>query len=251
MSWSPSPVSVASILAGVLALRLLLLGGLLRRLARFGVWLGFLLSGRGLLLRGLLLGRGLARDQSLLRDLAELQRETLDHRAEPADEAGDRAGDDAGELGVELLASGQAGDRLEGVGVERLPVHQTALVVEQLPFGAQAEEDLGGGRRIALDEGERGRALQVILERLGARLVSGAQRQAVLDDAEACVGVAQARAQLGGLGHADPAVVDREDRLRVLELLRELLHHCCLLFSVHFCVSGRRQRKDPLAGGPE
>ena len=41
-------------------------------------------------------------------------------------------------------------------------------------------------------------------------------------------------AKLGGLRHADPAVVDREDRRRVLELGGELLDHCCLLLSVHF-----------------
>ena len=53
-------------------------------------------------------GGGLAADQPLLGDLAELQRQALDHRAEAAHQAGERAGDDAGELGVEGLAAGQA-----------------------------------------------------------------------------------------------------------------------------------------------
>ena len=141
----------------------------------------------------LLGGRGLAADEALLGDLAELQRQALDHRAETADQPGERAGDDAGELGVELLAAGQAGDRLEGVGVEGLAVHQAALVVEQLPLGPEPEDRLRRQRRVALDEGECRRALQMLLERFGPGRVGGAQRQPVLDDAEAGVGLAQPR----------------------------------------------------------
>src|SRR5262249_56721061 len=68
-----------------------------------------------------------------------------------------------------------------------------------------------------------------------------------------------ARPELGGLRHADPAVVDREDRLRALQLLRELLDDCCLLVSVHsICVvrlfsspGQQSQQKGPHTGGPE
>ena len=192
-----------------------------------------------------------AADQALLGDLAELQRQALDHRAKAADQAGEWAGDRAGELGVERLAAGQEGDRGEGVGIELLPVHQPALVVEQLPLGAQAPECLGCEGGVALDEGQGGRPAEMILEHVGPGGIGGAQGQAVLDDAEAGVGIAQACTQLGRLRHADPAVVHREDRRRVLELRSELLHHCCLLLFVHFDLILRRQRKDPHIGGPE
>ena len=64
---------------------------------------------------------------------------------------------------------------------------------------------------------------------------------------------AQPAAQLGGLGDADPAIVDREDRLGVLEALGELRDRCFLLFSVHRCslvrVAARRRNEKSLRAG--
>ncbi len=79
---------------------------------------------------------------------------------------------------------------------------------------------LGG---VAADEGQRGRALQQLGEALLAGFVGGEFGQAVLDDAEAGVGLAQLAAQLGRLGNADAPVVDREDRLGRLDLGGDLL----------------------------
>ena len=89
---------------------------------------------------------------------------------------------------------------------------------------------LGG---VAADEGEGGRALQQLGEPLLAGFLGGDFRQPVLDDAEAGVGLAQFRAQLGRLGNADAAVVDSEDRLRCLDLGGDLLDGCGLFLAVH------------------
>ncbi len=73
---------------------------------------------------------------------------------------------------------------------------------------------------------ERGRALQQLGQALLAGLVGGEFGEAVLDDTEAGVGLAQLRAQLGRLGDADAAVIDGEDRLRALDLGGDLLDGC-------------------------
>ena len=61
-------------------------------------------------------------------------------------------------------------------------------------------------------------------EALLAGLVGGEFGQAVLDDPEAGVGVAQLGPQLSRLGDADAAVVDREDRFGALDLGGDLLY---------------------------
>ena len=135
-------------------------------------------------------------------------------------------------LGVELVAAGQPRDRLEGVGRQGLAIHDAALELEQLPLVAELTDRLGGESDVPLDQGERGGAAEVVLDLGGAGLVGGQQREAILDDSEAGVGVAQPRAELGGLRDADAAVVDREDRVGVLELGAELLYYGCLLVRV-------------------
>ena len=74
------------------------------------------------------------------------------------------------------------------------------------------------------DEGEGGRALEQLGEPLLAGLVGGEFGEPVLDDPEAGVGLAQLGAQLSGLGDADAAVVDREDRFGALDLGGDLLY---------------------------
>src|SRR6185312_1149083 len=86
---------------------------------------------------------------------------------------------------------------------------------------------------VATDEGEGGRALQQLGQALLAGIVGGELGQAVLDDAEAGVGLAQLRAQLSRLGDADTAVVDSEDRFGALDLGGDLLDGCGLFFAVH------------------
>ena len=62
------------------------------------------------------------------------------------------------------------------------------------------------------------------VEPLLAGLVGGEFGEPVLDDPEAGVGLAQLGAQLSGLGDADAAVVDREDRFGALDLGGDLLY---------------------------
>ena len=73
---------------------------------------------------------------------------------------------------------------------------------------------------------QRGRSLEQVGEPFLARLLGGDFAEPVLDDPEAGVVLAQFRPQLGGLGDADPPVVDSEDRLGALDLGRDLLYGC-------------------------
>jgi hypothetical protein len=82
-------------------------------------------------------------------------------------------------------------------------------------------------------EGESGWALQQLGQALLAGFVGGEFGQPVLDDAETGIGLAQFRAQLGGLGNGDAAIVDSKDRLRSLDLGGNLLDGCGLFFAVH------------------
>jgi hypothetical protein len=111
---------------------------------------------------------------------------------------------------------------------------QTALEFEDAAQGAGGvAERLGRERRVAADEGERGRADEHRLERLRAGAIGCPLGQRILDDAEARVRVAKLGAQLRRLGDGQAAIVDSEDRLRRLDLTGDLLHDGCLLISVH------------------
>ena len=113
-------------------------------------------------------------------------------------------------------------------GVERLAVHDAALVDEDVVLLGEVRDRLGGDHRVALDEGQRGRALEQAVHALGADLLGGQLREAVLDDLEGGVGLAQLAAELSRLGNADAAVVDGEDGLGVAEPGGDLLDYCCL-----------------------
>ena len=78
-------------------------------------------------------------------------------------------------------------------------------------------------------------------------LLGGSLGEPVLDHAEGGVGLTQAGTKLGRLGDADPAVVDREDRLGLAEPLGDLLDRCCLLFLVHR-IDPRNERARSQAG---
>ena len=67
-------------------------------------------------------------------------------------------------------------------------------------------------------------AFEQLVEARLARLVGGEFGEAVLDDPEAGIGLAQLGAQLSGLGDADAWVVDREDRFGALDLGGDLVY---------------------------
>jgi hypothetical protein len=96
-------------------------------------------------------------------------------------------------------------------------------------------ERLCGQRHIAVlaDEREGGGSLEHFLEGIRAGPAGRDLRERVLDHAEAGPGVVQLHAQVGHLGDRDAAVVDREHRLRLLDLGGDLLDHGRLLFLVH------------------
>ena len=180
-------------------------------------------------------------------------REAGDHRAEAADQAGDRARGEADELAAQDVEAGQPGDHREALGVERRAVHDPALVLELVVLLGEVGDRLRGDHRVAVDQGQRGRADQQLVDLLGAGVGGGALREPVLDHLEHGVGLAQLAAQLGGLGDADPAVVDGEDRLGALEALGELGDRCFLLRSVHLksfvrVCAARRNEKSLRAG---
>ena len=97
----------------------------------------------------------------------------------------------------------------------------------------EGRDRLRGGDGVALDERQRGRALEQLDEVVGPGVLGGELGEPVLDDSKRRVGLGEPRPQLGGLGDADPAVVDREDRLGVAQRRRHLLDQCCFLLSVH------------------
>ena len=115
-------------------------------------------------------------------------------------------------------------------------VHQAALERQQVGLAPEGRERLrrkGDVAAVRAHERERGRSLQHLLQRLRPRLVGGALGQRVLHDPEARARLGQPRAQLGGLRHRDPSVVDGEHRLRLLDLAGHLLDGRRFLFSVH------------------
>ena len=176
---------------------------------------GHFLGGGSFLGRGSfrLRGRRLAADEPLLLDLLELDREAGDQRTEPAYDAGDRRGDEAGELRDHRVAARELCERLEVLDRDGGAVHRAALELKHLVLLAEVGDRLCGQRGIAADERERRRALEQLLEGVDARLVGRADRQAILDDSKARVGLAQLLAQVGDLGDRDSAVVNREHGL--------------------------------------
>ena len=89
----------------------------------------------------------------------------------------------------------------------------------------EGRDRLGDDDGVALDERERDRALKQVVDVLGPGLLGGELGEAVLDDLELGVGLAELGAELGGLGDADALVVDGEDRLGRAEILGELIDY--------------------------
>ena len=76
----------------------------------------------------------------------------------------------------------------------------------------EAGDRLRRGGCIALDEGERGRTLEQIIQLCGSCLFSGELGETVLDNLEGRIRLAKLTAQLSRLGYLDPPVVHSEDR---------------------------------------
>ena len=127
-----------------------------------------------------------------------------------------RRGDHADELAVEHVAGGQARERSDLLGVERLAVHQPPLnassSVSRRKVGSALAASAASPRTNVSAVGPSSSAFSA----LGARLVGGALGERVLDDAEGRVGVAQPACAARPPGHGDAAVVDGEDRLGLL-----------------------------------
>ena len=123
------------------------------------------------------------------------------------------------------VAAGEARDRLEAFRVERRAVHDPAAVLEHVVLLGEGGDRLGDDDGVALDEREGDRALEELVDVLGPGLLGGELGEAVLDDLELGVGLAELGAKLGGLGDADALVVDGEDRLGGAEILGELIDY--------------------------
>ena len=213
---------------------------------RLGLLCRWSLLGRGLRLGGLL-RRRLAARRGPGRDLAELDREALDELVEAAHRPVIGEASTPTSWPWSTSRPGQPRDRLDLLDRDVSPSIVPPLNSSSSCSLRKVGERLGGSAASPAHERERGRTLEQLLEVLGAGLVGRALGQRVLDDAQRGVGLAQAAAQLGGLRHRDPAVVDGEDRLRLLDLGGDLLDDRCLLFFVH-CIPSP-SRKSPPAGG--
>ena len=155
----------------------------------------------------------------------------------------------AGQLGQQHLARLQVGDGLDLGDGYRATVHVAALDDERLVVLGELLDRLGGIDSLALDERDRGRADEQLVETLDARFRRGTLHQRVLGDRIGS-GVTERSAQVFEVGHRQPAVLGDERRRRVLELLGDVgnrgglfsLGHACLL------VVGDRGR---MSKGPE
>jgi hypothetical protein len=92
---------------------------------------------------------------------------------------------------VQHVEGRQAGDRAKLIGVERLPVHQPAPVLERLDLAGERGDRLRGHDRVALHEGQRDRPLEQLLELGGAGLLGGPLGEAILDHPEGGVGLGE------------------------------------------------------------
>ena len=132
--------------------------------------------------------------QPLLGDLPQLDREARDQRVQPAHQAGERRRRPCRRAGA--WSTSRAGRRAIDVDLldgqrPRRPCRPPLKLEQRRAARAKSRQRLGRDRGVAAHERERGRALEQLLQRLGAGLVGRALGERVLDDAERRVGVAQ------------------------------------------------------------
>ena len=118
----------------------------------------------------------------------------------------------------------------EAAGAERL------LALLEGPTAIAFIEAEGDPVAVALDERDRGRALEQREQRLYAGGLRRAAGEGVLDHAELCPVLEQPPAEGVDLGHRQAAVVGDEERLRRPELLRQLGDDAFLVLFLH-CTS--------------
>ena len=154
----------------------------------------------------------------------------------------------AGQLGQQHLARLQVGDALDLGDRQRAAVHVAALDDERLVVLGELLDRLGRVDRLALDERDRGGTDEQFVETLDAGLGRGPLDQRVLGDGVGR-GVAERPAQLGEVGHRQPAVLGDDGGRRLLELLGDVgngggfvsLGHACLLVMGIGCSSDGRK----------
>jgi len=128
----------------------------------------------------------------------------------------------AGQLREEHLARLQVGELGDLGGVHRLAVDVTALDHQERVLLGEVTQPLGRLDHVALDEGDRGRALQQVPELLvQTRVGRGDLGQRVLHHGEPGV-LAEIGAQLVQLCNRQPAVLGQHGAAGAPELFREL-----------------------------
>ena len=111
-----------------------------------------------------------------------------------------RRGQGAGQAGQQHLAGRQVGQRGQVAGREERPVGQPALDHQERVGPGEVPQGLGHGADVALHEGQRARAAEVLRQRLVLAAVDGQPDQRVLEDPVVAPGGGQRGAQLGQLG---------------------------------------------------
>ena len=120
----------------------------------------------------------------LLADLVERHHEAARDGGERVDEALERGGDAADDLGVELLARRQRGEALDARRVDRASVEDAAAQLEGAGRAGVVAQGLGHGRRVAVDDGDAGGALQELDQRVLPGVLRRDPGQRVLGDPE-------------------------------------------------------------------
>src|SRR3954468_23085149 len=176
-------------------------------------------GGLGGLCGGSLVGSGLLLLQRG-RDAGDLRQRGLEEPGGLGQVALHRAGQ-LGEQDLTGLDVGEAGDL---GGVDGAALHDATLDDERRVGPRKVADGLGRVDRVALDEGDRGRAVEQRGEVGEPDRVRRPLRQGVLDDGVAAA-LTEGTAQLGQLGHGQPAVLGEHGRTRVLEPLGDLVDH--------------------------
>src|SRR4051812_9845686 len=130
----------------------------------------------------------------------------------------------AGQLGEQDLTGLDIGEAGDLGGVDGAALHDATLDDERRVGPREVTDGLGRVDRVALDEGDRGRAVEQRGEVGEPDRVRRPLRQGVLDDGVAAA-LTEGTAQLGQLGHGQPAVLGEHGRTRVLEPLGDLVDH--------------------------
>ena len=130
---------------------------------------------------------------------------------------------------------GRSASAARSAGREERSVGQPALNHEERVVPGEVPQGLGHGADVALHEGQRARAAEVLRQRLVLAAVDGPPDQRVLEDPVVAPGGGQRGAQLGQLGRRQAAVLAHDGgrrrahaRLDLVDDL-DLVCHLCVL----------------------